>query len=221
MIDAKAIIEKLRNILLKEKEDNKNKVYDKDVAYALGISQANFATMKTRNKIPYNNILDFCALKRISINWLLYDQDPSSLIHNTDKYWIRYYPDIALSAGGGSFFEAEKQFEKLEISDYFVKTLGGNRNIKNIEALNVTGESMEPTLNDGDIVFVDVSKKDFSRDGIYAIFTENGLLIKRLQKRADGKLDIISDNEVFLNEIISKNNLIIYGKVISSFGHVF
>jgi hypothetical protein len=218
MIKVKDMIEKLEDVL--NKENTSGKIYDKDVANALDISQANFATMKTRDKIPYNNVLDFCALKKISINWLLYGQDPSSLVDSTDKYWIRYYPGIALSAGGGSTLESE-DFEKLDMPDYFINMLGGESKIKTIEAINVTGESMEPTLNDGDVIFVDVSKNQYSKDGIYAIFTSNGLLVKRLQKRVDGQFDIISDSEVFSNEIIGEENLTIYGKVISSFGSVF
>jgi SOS-response transcriptional repressor LexA len=219
MIQVSDMIEKLKDIL--SKENTIGKIYDKDVANALEISQANFATMKTRNKIPFGNVLDFCALKKISINWLLYGQDPSSLVDSTDRYWIRYYPSIAMSAGGGASLEAE-DFEKLDIPDYFVKMIGGANMIKTIEAINVTGESMEPTLNDGDIIFVDVSKKDYIKDGIYAIHTlEDGLLVKRIQKRADAHFDIISDNQVFQNQTIPKDELTIYGKVVSSFGSVF
>ncbi len=93
--------------------------------------------------------------------------------------------------------------------------------VKTIEAINVTGESMEPALNDGDIIFVDIAKNQYSKDGIYAIYTEDGLLVKRIQKRADGLFDVISDNQVFSNQTISKNDLTIYGKVVSSFGSVF
>ena len=141
MIQVSDMIEKLKDVL--SSEVSSNKVYDKDVATALEISQANFATMKTRNKIPFGNVLDFCALKKISINWLLYGQDPSSLVDSTDKYWIRYYPGIAMSAGGGGSLEAE-DFEQLDIPDYFVKMMGGASMIKTIEAINVTGESMNP-----------------------------------------------------------------------------
>jgi hypothetical protein len=219
MLDITKIIDKLKDILSSEQKDGK--VFDKDIANALAISQANFATMKTRNKIPYSNILDFCALKKISINWLLYGQDPSSLIDSTDRYWIRYYPGIAMSAGGGSDINDEN-FEKLDIPDYFINFLGGKNEVKYIEAINVTGESMEPTLNDNDIIFVNTKNKFYSKDGIYAIYTqENGLLVKRVQKRLDGNFDIISDNEIFVNQVINKDDLTIYGKVISSFGNVF
>jgi hypothetical protein len=219
MLDITKIIDKLKDILSSEQKDGK--VFDKDIANALAISQANFATMKTRNKIPYSNILDFCALKKISINWLLYGQDPSSLIDSTDRYWIRYYPGIAMSAGGGSDINDEN-FEKLNIPDYFINFLGGKNEVKYIEAINVTGESMEPTLNDNDIIFVNTKNKFYSKDGIYAIYTqENGLLVKRVQKRLDGNFDIISDNEIFVNQVINKDDLTIYGKVISSFGNVF
>lgn len=218
MLQVLDIIEKLKDVIAKQKDVGR--IFDKDVATALEMSQANFATMKTRDKIPFGNILDFCALEKISINWLLYGQDPSSLVDSTDKYWIRYYPHISMSAGAGAELDNEV-FEKLDIPDYFVKMMGGTKMIKTIEAINVTGESMEPSLNDGDVIFVDISKNTYSKDGIYAIYTEDGLLVKRIQKRADGKFDIISDNKVFQNQTILKEHLKIYGKVISSFGSVF
>ena len=218
MILINEIIEKLKDIL--SSDGKYGKVFDKDVANALDITQNNFTTMKNRNKIPYDRILDFCALKKISINWLLYGQDPSSLINSTDKYWIKFYPGIAMSAGGGGDIDNDN-FEKLDIPDFFVSTLGGKENIKNIEAINVTGESMEPTLNDGSIIFIDKTKQEPSKDGIYAINTPDGLLVKRIQRRADNFIDIISDNDVFQNQTISKNDLTIYGKVVGSFGSIY
>jgi len=66
------IIEKLKDVLSESKVGTK--VFDKDVATALNIPQATFATMKKRNSIPYEEILEFCALKKISVNWLFFDQ---------------------------------------------------------------------------------------------------------------------------------------------------
>ncbi|MCR8711392.1 S24 family peptidase [Aliarcobacter butzleri] len=212
------IIEKLKDII---SADGKNgKVFDKDVAKSLELSQANFATMKNRGKIPFTNILNFCAKKKISINWLLYNQNPDSLVDSTDKYWIKYYPSVSVSAGGGAY-ESEDNFESLELPRYFVNMLGGNENLKNIDAINVIGDSMEPTLNSDNIIFIDKTKNDVSRDGIYAFTTIHGLFVKRIQRRVDGKLDIISDNKDYPSQVLNKNDLEILGKVISSFGLVY
>ena len=218
MLDVVNIIEKLKDVL--SKDGNEQKVFDKDVADSLNISQANLATMKTRNKIPFANILDFCAIKKISINWLLYGQDPSSLIDSTDKYWIKYFPEIAVSAGGGAY-DSNDNYEKLDVPDYFISILGGEQNIKNIEAINVSGDSMEPTLNTGNIIFLDTHKKDISKDGIYAFTNENGLFVKRIQKRIDGQIDIISDNKEYPIQITTSTEIKIMGKVVGVFGSIY
>ena len=218
MLNINEIIEKLRDVLSSEKESGK--VFDKEIASALDITTVNFATIKKRNSIPFSNILDFCALKKISINWLLYGQDPSSLVDSTDKYWIKYFPTINLSAGGGAY-DSEDDYEKLDLPDFFVNIIGCKDNIKNIEAINVTGDSMEPTLNNGNIIFIDKTKQDVSKDGIYAFVNENGLFVKRMQRRIDGALDIISDNKEYPMQIVQKTEINILGKVISSIGKVF
>ena len=218
MLDVINIIEKLKDVL--SKDGNNNKIYDKDVAESLNITQANLATMKTRNKVPFSNILDFCAIKKISINWLLYGQDPSSLIDSTDKYWIKYFPEISVSAGGGAY-DANDAYEKLDVPDYFISLLGGKKNIRNIEAINVSGDSMEPTLNTGNIIFLDTSKNDIYKDGIYAFTNVNGLFVKRIQKRIDGQLDIISDNKEYPIQIVNKSEIQIMGKIVGSFGSIY
>jgi hypothetical protein len=66
------IIEDIKDLISQEIPDKK--IFDKDVANALGISQINFATMKKRNAIPFEKILDFYAKRRLSINLMLYRQ---------------------------------------------------------------------------------------------------------------------------------------------------
>ncbi|AXH15032.1 peptidase S24 [Malaciobacter mytili LMG 24559] len=218
MLYVNEIIEKLKDII--SADGKRGKVFDKDVADELDLSQANFATMKNRGKIPFQNILDFCAKKKISINWLLYNQNPNSLLDSTDKYWIKYYPDVRVSAGGGAY-EDEDASEVFEVPEYFISMLGGKENLKNIDAINVVGDSMEPTLNSGNIIFIDKTKKDSKREGIYAFTTIHGLFVKRIQQRVDGNLDIISDNKDYPTQILNSHEINILGKVVSSFGMVY
>ena len=218
MLIAGEIIEKLKDVL--STDGKMGKIFDKDVATALDLSQANFATMKNRGKIPFSNILDFCALKKISINWLLYGQNPDSLVDSTDKYWVKYFPSINVSAGGGAY-DSEDNFEAINVPPYFIAALGGQGNLKNIEAINVTGDSMEPTLNTDNIIFIDKSKGSSFKDGIYAFTTEHGLFVKRIQKRVDGKLDIISDNKDYPKQVLQEGEINVIGKIAASFGNIY
>ncbi len=219
MLIVQEIIEKLKDIISRDSGDEK-KVFDKDVATALNISQANFATMKNRAKIPYTNILEFCAKKKISINWLLYNQNPSSLVDSTDKYWIKYFPAINVSAGGGAY-DDDDEFESLEIPAYFINMLGGKNNIKNIHAINVVGDSMEPTLNSDDIIFIDKTKNSNVNNQVYAYTTQDGLFVKRLIDNKNGTIDIISDNTDYVKQNLSADEMKVLGKVVGSFGMIY
>jgi DNA-binding Xre family transcriptional regulator len=212
------VVETIKDII---SEDIPGKrVFDKDVAALLGISQMNFATMKKRDKIPFEELLDFCAKKSIAINWILYGQSPESLVENTNRfYMVRYYNDVSASAGGGALNDT-LNFEDIVIEGNFVTHLGGERELKNIEAINVSGDSMEPTFSYGDIVFINRSKQNLSRGGIFTINTEHGLFIKRLQQRIDGNIDIISDNKDYPTQVVSPNELEMIGRVVGRFGSV-
>jgi len=80
---------------------------------------------------------------------------------------------------------------------------------------------MEPTFLNGDIIFLNRSKVDIARGGIFVIQTEEMLLVKRLQKRIDGKIDIISDNKDFyLPQVASPEQITVVGRVVGRYGGV-
>ena len=205
------IVEEIKSIISSDFQNRK--VFDKDVAEVLGVSPMNFATMKKRNKIPFNELLDFCALKSISINWMLYGQSPESLVDATNKfYMIKYFNDVSASAGGGSDISFEES-QELEVPEYFIDKLGGEKELNHIEAINVSGDSMEPTFSYNDVVFINRNKTDLNRGGIFTIRTEAGLFIKRVQTRVDGNLDIISDNSVYSTQTLAPNEVEVLGRV--------
>lgn len=212
------IVEEIKDIISQEIPGKK--VFDKDIADVLGITQMNFATMKKRDKIPFTELLDFCASKSISINWLLYNQAPESLVETTNRfYMVRYFSDISASAGGGSDNDNE-EYESLELSENFIDILGGKNELKNVEAIKVSGDSMEPTFSYDDIVFINRQKTDLSRGGVFVIRTEHGLFIKRISKRIDGKIDIISDNKEYSKMTLYPQEIELIGRVVGKFGSV-
>ena len=60
--------------------------------------------------------------------------------------------------------------------------------------ISVKGDSMEPTLPDGSYILVDRRSPEAKHGRIYVIRTDEGLIVKRLEKRADGGLRLTSDN---------------------------
>ncbi|WP_415406709.1 LexA family transcriptional regulator [Sulfurovum sp. CS9] len=207
------IIEKLKDVLSESKVGTK--VFDKDVATALNIPQATFATMKKRNSIPYEEILEFCALKKISVNWLFFDQAVDMLKAETDKFFqVRYFADIRASAGGGAY-GFDEDFETITLDEKIMHNMVGLGNTE-LEAIHVDGESMEPTLQDGSIVFLDRTQTNINKDGIFIASTTAGLFIKRIRQRADGMVELISDNKAYSPEVLAPDEVTIVGKVVGN-----
>ena len=77
MIDFLEVTERLRKILTTTLK--KNKIYDRDIAEALGLEPQYYAVIKKRKKIPYESIAKFCQHQKISINWILFAQSPQYL----------------------------------------------------------------------------------------------------------------------------------------------
>jgi phage repressor protein C with HTH and peptisase S24 domain len=151
----------------------------------------------------------------LSINWLFFDQVVDMLAQETEKYFqIRYFSNVRASAGGGAF-TFDEGYELLSIDKTIIHNIIP-RGSKELEAINVDGESMEPTLQDGSIVFVDRSQTDINRNGIYIAQTTAGLFIKRIRQRADGMIELISDNQAYSPESISPDEIEIVGRVVGN-----
>jgi len=213
MMNLNDIVNKLKDVL-SESSINK-KVFDKNVAEALNIPQGTFASMKKRNSIPYEEILEFCALKKISVNWLFFDQAVDMLKAETEKFFqVRYFADIRASAGGGAEV-FDEDFETITLDEKIMHNMVGKGNTE-LEAIHVDGESMEPTLYDGSIVFIDREQTNINKEGIFIASTNAGLFIKRVRQRADGMVELISDNKTYSPEVLSPDEITIVGKVVGS-----
>jgi phage repressor protein C with HTH and peptisase S24 domain len=62
--------------------------------------------------------------------------------------------------------------------------------------MQVSGDSMEPGIRDGDTVMIDRSRTAVVAGGIYAVGIDDTIMIKRLEKRP-GQLALISDNRAY------------------------
>jgi phage repressor protein C with HTH and peptisase S24 domain len=59
------------------------------------------------------------------------------------------------------------------------------------------GESMRPTIRNGDLLLVDTTDRTVSSFGVYVLEIGGERLVKRVQRKLDGSLVLISDNDTY------------------------
>jgi len=126
-------------------------------------------------------------------------------------------PRLALgaSAGPGALEQDEVAAGALAFDSRWLRAIGGKPDMLSI--IRVDGESMAPTLNDGDDIMVDRSDGiDRLRDGIYVLRMDDVLMVKRIARtpRPD-RLSIISDNRLYPSwDDVDPEGVVIVGRVI-------
>lgn len=90
------------------------------------------------------------------------------------------------------------------IEDYVLLHIRAVKKRTNLVASRVDGNSMEPVLHSGDIVVIDRDDKKISKHKIYAIFFENGMTAKYLQKEKN-QLILQPINPDFQVQIVNLN----------------
>ncbi len=76
------------------------------------------------------------------------------------------------------------------------------------------GQSMEPTINHGDPIFIDCGITDFVSDGVYLLTWDNLAYIKRVQKVSKTELKIISDNRNHDPFVVNAEDVIFHARAI-------
>lgn len=102
--------------------------------------------------------------------------------------------DIAASAGGGAFANGEQLAGRVDFNEDWLRKMGADPAY--VSLIRVKGDSMEPTLNDGDDIMVDERAATRAlKAGIHVIRMEDQLYVKRLKPGQGGRLSVLSDNE--------------------------
>lgn len=133
----------------------------------------------------------------------------------SDIISIPYYPEVSAAAGSGALVYDENTVKHLQISSAIINISTGD----NVCLINATGNSMQPVIDDRDLLLVDLSQKLITDEGIYVIRLDTTLVVKRVQKILNGVI-LISDNPQYPPREISANNFnendaAVIGKVIA------
>lgn len=133
--------------------------------------------------------------------------------------WIDV-PRLALgaSAGPGALADDDAPVGHLRFSEGWLRELGLQPGV--LAALSVAGDSMDPTLADGDEILV-ARAEGRLRDGVHVIRRDGTLLVKRLLFEREGRVSVISDNRAYPSDAdVSLNEVEVLGRVVWKGGRI-
>ncbi|WP_342595495.1 S24 family peptidase [Salinicola lusitanus] len=230
MIDKKAIaggiLERMKAAL--------NLSSDKEVAEYFGVSPTSVHNWRRRGSVPYDECVSLAIAKKISLEWLILGEGdpgesslyvanraaPYSTFGGSEGQAVPLY-DVEGAAGAGRSLENESVVGTFTIDSETLTQLGlvGAR----LAGIRVRGDSMEPTLFDGDWTFVNLDDTNFAQAGVFLVWVSGELRIKRVQRLAGGAMYLISDNTHYEKEMIRRGQMqdvAILGRVKTRLGEI-
>ena len=150
----------------------------------------------------------------VTDDWLLTGKGPVSAIPNLtpittwddstpleeDEVEIPFFKDFSFACGAGAIGEAllsEKR--RLRMSKATLRNKAIDK--KNAVATTSSGDSMSPTIKDGDTIHLDLGRKTIKDGKIFAICHGGLFMAKRLYNLPMGGVRIVSDNAAEYPEI--------------------
>ena len=129
---------------------------------------------------------------------------------------LRLVPKLAVgaSAGGGALTDVEALAGKVGFDESWLRQMGLDP--AGLSLIRVVGDSMQPTLNDGDDIMVDsAAALRAPKKGIHVLRLDGTLMVKRLLPGKGGRLSILSDNRAYpAIEDVAAAEVTVIGRVV-------
>lgn len=113
--------------------------------------------------------------------------------------------EVEAAAGYGAAVQGEVKLGEVAFDRQFLRDRGASP--ETCTVIRAKGDSMSPTIPDGSLLIVDHSQQDIAHGYITVIGIGNDLLVKRIRRRLDGTVELISDNQAYAPEVIGSDRL--------------
>ena len=124
--------------------------------------------------------------------------------------------DVQAAAGIGTVIGHEHKIGSWPFpKSYLRQVIAVNHN--NLAMIRVIGDSMEPTLHADDWIMVDQNDKGVEVPGIFALHTNDGLVVKRVEKVIGSRpslITLISDNDRHGRQSVPAETVNVAGRVL-------
>lgn len=193
-----------------------------DAANAAGVSSEQLNKwIKGTVKVPAEALRSLAAFTGVDFSWLVTGEgdmlqaqrvgiQPLSTggpadLDQPGMIAIPRYDEVRASAGLGSAPISETPTTRVAFEQRWLSDIGVQPSSAVI--LAAQGDSMEPTIRNGSPLLVDTSKTEVKSGFIYVIAVGDDLLVKRVRRRLDGLVELISDNSAYAPETLGPDSL--------------
>lgn len=195
-----------------------------ELARRVGISQPTINGLIKGNNAGSKHLHRIAAELETNPAWLVGETDdmsptaaPLSAIEAlSDKLDLQILPELELgySMGGGSVFDAYEQKGIVPFQRSWLRSMMGGA-FGDLFVARGEGDSMQPTLLDGDIVLIDTSQKRITKqDRIWAVSYGDLAMIKRVRRTPAGSYVLMSDNDAVKQVDCVDEEMHVIGRVI-------
>lgn len=191
-----------------------------DLARGVGVSDnAIYKWLSGRGQPSVANLVALARAAKVSVEWLATGNEPPAGKRSAGRssedgefFHVPRYDVKGPTARGGPL-RSEQIVDYLAFKTEWVRSRL-NADPRNLLLIEAVGDLMAPTLGESDLLLVDLGEPRFRRDGIYVLRRDHELAVKRLQRRPDGTLNVISDNAAYESAIVTGDTIHILGRVI-------
>lgn len=185
--------------LLKHKFGNNNSKFARDV----GVAITSLNRWLTGEADPSrSNLIKIAEATGVSLEWLALGKETSPVRTHEDDNEPNYngYEDIddfrhiSVSTGFGAFNDDNNSNEKVKIESSWLESR--RLKAKDCAMFSVDGDSMYPTLKDGEEIVIDRSKKELREGKIFVLNHMGTMWVKRVRVNYDS-IELISDNNFY------------------------
>lgn len=117
---------------------------------------------------------------------------PNEYISGAENFVQIARHEVEASAGNGSEVPSEDASQTYAFNQKWLNKRGLKPDTLSI--ISVRGDSMEPDLNDGDLVLIDLANTDLADGKIYAVQYSGSLFVKRIQYVPGDLVRLVSRN---------------------------
>lgn len=155
------------------------------------------------SKIPAEVVAVVAEHSNLSADWLLTGLVPNTSVAalNEDVVFVPRLEVRASAGRGRAVVPGDGEAEGFAFQRAWLRSL--NIAPGNAEFVLAAGDSMEPTIKDGDMMLVDRGYGDVVNGKIYVLVVNGLVVVKRINVLTFGGLMLISDNERYPTETIA------------------